>query len=96
MYLKADTMAAFSDRDIYSYMIVTLTQVVELLKKHTQHQESFYYVDNMNANLMNQQTAQLPIASGTNNMIQAAKCENLKTSQQSRKQKIYPNSMPVL
>ena len=45
---------------------------------------------------MNQQTAQLPIASGTNNMIQAAKSENLKTSQQSRKQKIYPNSMPVL
>ena len=52
---------------------MVLSQVV------SQHQESFYYVDNMNANLMNQQTAQLPIASGTNNMIQAAKSENLKT-----------------
>ena len=84
-------MSTFSERDIFSYLIVTLTQIVDLLKKHTQQQENFYFVEPMNPNLMNQSTPQVPI--GTNAMVSNGKSENLKNN---RKQKVYPNSMPVL
>ena len=89
-------MSNFSEKEIMSYMLVTLTQVIDLLRKHVDNymNQNLYYIDGNAMGIQNM--AQHQTVTSTNQQMNV---QNQKASNEPKggrkSTKVY-NSMPSL